>query len=99
LVLLSTQPITFKFLRDDLVDASLVPEVGDFIMWQNGYWEIDSTNANQYFVGKNPSYPYKDSTGTNPLENDLEDFGYNVSIICTTHYTPADRVGIDKQRL
>jgi hypothetical protein len=68
LVLLSTQPITFKFLRDDLVDASLVPEVGDFIMWQNGYWEIDSTNANQYFVGKNPSYPYKDSTGTNPLE-------------------------------
>ena len=94
-----SQPITFKFLRDDLVDASLVPEVGDFIMWQNGYWEIDSTNANQYFVGKNPSFPYKDDTGVNILENDLEDFGYNVSIICSTHYTPADRVGIDKQRL
>jgi hypothetical protein len=94
-----SQPITFKFLRDDLVDASLVPQVGDFIMWQNGYWEIDSTNANQYFVGKNPDFPYKDSTGANPLENDLDQFGYNVSIICTTHYVPSDRVGINKERL
>lgn len=94
-----SQPITFKFLRDDLVDANVVPEVGDFIMYQEGYWEIDNTNANQYVVGKNPDYPYLDSNGNNPYETDLAEFGYNVSLICTAHYVPADRVGITKQRL
>jgi hypothetical protein len=90
--------IIFKFLRDDLVTANVVPEVGDIIMYQNGYYEIDSTNANQYFVGKNPDYPNKDDGGNNPLENDLENFGYNVSIICNTHNVPADKVGITKER-
>lgn len=92
-------PITFKFYRDDLIDANLVPEIGDFVMWSEGYWEIDNTNYNQLFAGKNPDYPYVDSTGTNPLETDLSEFGQNVSVICSAHYVPADRVGIIKQRL
>ena len=92
-------PITFKFYRDDLEDANLVPEIGDFIMWNEGYWEIDNTNISQLYVGKNPDYPYNDSTGTNPLETDLNDFGQSVSVICSAHYVPADRVGIIKQRL
>lgn len=92
-------PITVRFLRDDLVDANLVPEIGDFIMWQDAYWEIDNENINQLFVGKDPDYPYTDSTGNNPYENDLSEFGYNISVICTAHYVPSDRVGIDKMRL
>jgi hypothetical protein len=47
-------PVTFKFLRDDLVDANLQPNVGDIIMWQNAYWEIDNENIVQFFVGKDP---------------------------------------------
>jgi hypothetical protein len=92
-------PLTVKFLRDDLVDANVVPEIGDFIMWQNAYWEIDNENVVQFFVGKDPDYPYTDSNGNNPLNPGLEDFGYNLSVICTAHYVPADRVGIDKMRL
>jgi hypothetical protein len=92
-------PISFRFYRDDLVDANVVPEIGDFIMWNEGYWEIDNTNYNQLVVGKNPDYPYNDSTGTNPLETDLSDFGQNVSVVCEAHYVPADRVGIINQRL
>jgi hypothetical protein len=99
--------IIFKFLRDDLLNkaqnfnsrsvygANLVPEVGDIIMWKNGYYEVDSTNANQYFVGKNPDYDYKDDNGDNPLgNNELDKFGYSVSIICNTHYVPADKLQI-----
>jgi hypothetical protein len=37
--------------------ANLVPEVGDIIMYQEGYYEVDNVNANQYFMGKNPDYP------------------------------------------
>lgn len=98
---------TFKFLRDDLLNkmqdfntnsvygANLVPEVGDIIMYQNKYYEVDNTNANQYFMGKNPDYDYKDDNGDNPLNNnELNDFGYSVSIICETHYVPADKLQI-----
>lgn len=92
-------PISFRFYRDDLVDANVVPEIGDFIMWNEGYWEIDNTNYNQLVVGKDPNYPYTDSTNSNPLETDLADFGQNVSVICLAHYVPADRVGIIQQRL
>ena len=92
-------PVTFRFLRDDLVDANLVPQMGDFIMWDEGYWEIDNQVETQYFTGKNPDYPYLDSTGQNPYENDLGEFGYNISVICQTHYVPADRVNIINQRL
>lgn len=91
--------ITFKFLRDDLVDANVVPEVGDIIMYQEGYYEVDSTNSNQFFVGKNPDYPFTDDNGNNPLNPGLEGFGYNVSIICSTHYVPADKLNITRERL
>jgi len=92
-------PVTFKFLRDDLVDANLQPNVGDIIMWQNAYWEIDNENIVQFFVGKDPDYPYTDANGINPLNPNLQNFGYNVSVICTAHYVPGDRLGIQPYRL
>ena len=91
--------VEYRFLRDDLVDANISPEVGDFIMYQNGYWEIDNVNTSQFFVGKDPQYPYTDADNINPLESDLNEFGYNVSVICDAHYVPADRVGIINQRI
>ena len=87
--------LDFKFFREDLIDSDVVPEVGDIIMYYEGYYEVDSTIGNQYFVGKDPRYPYN----TNPLNPGLEDFGANLSIICKTHYTPADKVQITKERI
>jgi hypothetical protein len=89
------RPMTFRFLRDDLVEANVVPEVGDIVMWYESYWEIDNVNNNQLYVGKDPDYPYNE----NPLNPGLENFGYNVSIICTAHYVPADKVQITRERL
>jgi hypothetical protein len=103
---------TFKFLRDDLLAASedfnqnydrgdhnygadLVPEVGDIILYQEGYYEVDNIVANQYFVGKNPNYP-NEPGNFNP---GLEEYGSSISIICETHYVPADKVGITQERL
>ena len=87
--------IKVAFLRDDLVDSNTMPEVGDVILYQESYFEIDNTVHTQYFAGKDPDYPY----ASNPLNPGLENFGYNVSLICETHYIPADRVNIIKQRL
>jgi hypothetical protein len=98
---------TFKFLRDDLLNkneefnintdiygADLVPEVGDIILYQEGYYEVDNIISNQYFVGKNPDYPNE----ANPLNPGLDQFGSSISIICETHYVPADKVGITQER-
>ena len=82
--------MTFAFLRDDLVDSMYVPQIGDIVLYQEGYYEIDTLNANQYFVGKNPDYP----NNNNPLNPGLEKFGSNISIVADTHYVPADKYNI-----
>jgi hypothetical protein len=111
----------FRFLRDDLLDklkdfnedtiygANLVPQVGDIIYYQTAYFEVTSTNANQFFVGKDPDYPNKPQPSNpsgvtyplpEPLWNPgLEEFGWNQSIICNTAYVPADKVGITLERM
>ena len=100
---------TFRFLRDDLAGVEsngsgkigiVVPEVGDIIWYENGYYEIYNIISNQLFVGKDPEYPNQDDNGYNPFGNsDLASFGYDVSIIAEAHYVPADRVGISQERL
>jgi hypothetical protein len=86
--------IEFRFLRDDLVDANLVVEVGDIILYQESYYEIDSTISNQYIVGKNPDYP----NAPNPLETGLDQFGSNWSVLAKTHIIPADKLGISPRK-
>ncbi len=89
------QPINFYFLRDDLVEKDVVPRVGDIILFEEAYYGVQSTIANQYWGGKNPEYPNNDSDGTpNPLNPGLEKFGNNVSVLVSTYYIPADKVAI-----
>ena len=90
-----SREVEFRFFRDDLVDASLIIEPGDILLYYESYFEVDTIKDNQLFVGKDPRYPYN----SNPLNPGLEDFGTNLSIICSTHYTPADRVQITRERL
>lgn len=80
----------FRFLRDDLVVANVVPEVGDVIMYNELYYEVDNVNENQFFLGKDPSYAYSQG---------LQNYGSSFSIICFTHLTSPERLGITQQRL
>jgi hypothetical protein len=81
---------TFKFLREDLKDVNTVPEVGDIIQWQEDYYEVDNTNENQLFLGKDPAYAYSEG---------LNEFGTSFSIILFTHLTTPERLGITQERL
>ena len=74
----------------DLVDADVVPEVGDIVLYQESYYGVQSTIGNQYWGGKNPDYPNE----VNPLNPGLEKFGSNLSILVSTYYIPADKVAI-----
>jgi len=97
------------FNEDTIYGANLVPQVGDIILYETAYYEVTATNAAQYFVGKDPDYPNSPQPANPagatyplpvPLWNPgLDEFGYNVSIICQTTYIPADKVGITFERM
>lgn len=80
--------LSFAFLRDDLVDLQLVPEVGDIIMLNESYYEVDLVKENQFFFGKDNNYNYGRSA----------DYGASISIVCTAHLTRADKLGITQVR-
>lgn len=81
---------TFAFVRQDLADVEVVPEVGDIIMWQEDYWEADTVVENQLFLGRDNKYN---------LEENGPNFGSSLSIVVECHLTRADRVGITQKRL
>ena len=78
--------------------ADLVPQVGDIIMYNEGYFEVHDTIANQYFVGKNPDYPNNENPINFPGNGDLSNYGSNISVICKTHYVQADKLGLTQAR-
>lgn len=82
--------VVFRFFRDHLIEANVVPEVGDVVMYNEGYYEIDNVNENQYILGKDPNYIYS---------NALQGFGETYSIILTGHYSSPDKLGITQERL
>lgn len=81
------QTAEFRFLRDDLIDISLVMEAGDIIYWQESYYEVDLVIENQRVMGKNPEYS---------LQSDLEKYGESWSILCRTHLTGLNKLNIVK---
>ena len=97
--------IQLRFLKDDLTGTNLsielpeggrgfqygiYPEVGDVVIWQNNYYEVDDILENQYFLGKDPDYSYS---------SDNDNFGSSISIIVNAHYTRVEKLGIEKDRL
>ena len=89
-VIFFNQRINFYFFRQDLKDAQVEAEIGDIILYQEGYYGVHSTVNNQYWSGKNPTYPNE----PNPLNPGLGDFGANISTLCECYYIPADKVAI-----
>ena len=47
----ANQSVTFSFLRQSFIDASMVLEIGDLIDWNYGYFEVGSINENQLVGG------------------------------------------------
>jgi hypothetical protein len=80
----------FRFFKDHLIDANVVPERGDVIMWNETYFECDNIIENQLIWGKDNQYAYQPG---------LENFGNSFSIIVEAHYTSPDKLGINKNRL
>ena len=79
------QTFDFRFLKEELKDINLVPEIGDILLFKNNFYEIDSKVENQLILGKDPDYAI--STGTT-------DFGSSHSIILTGHLSRVEKLNL-----
>ena len=91
-----TRTFQFAFIKDDLVDCGVMVESGDIIEWHKDYFEVDSYNENQFFMGKDEDYRIAD--GTNGTEDETGRFGQSVSIVANTHMTRYSKLNITRQR-
>jgi len=80
---------SFAILKQDLRDINTVSEVGDIIMWQEDYYEVDAIKENQLFYGRDSDYNIARTGG----------YGDSISLVLDCHLTRADKVGIARQRL
>jgi hypothetical protein len=79
------QNIDFRFLKKELKDINLVPEVGDILLFKNNFYEVDTKVENQLILGKDPDYAI--STGAT-------DFGNSHSIILTGHLSTIEKLNL-----
>jgi hypothetical protein len=79
------QIINFRFLKQELIDINLVPEIGDFILFRNNFYEVDSKVENQLFMGKDPDYA---------LSSETTNFGSSFSIIVNTHISRVEKLSL-----
>ena len=79
------QTFNFRFLKEELKDINLVPEVGDILLFRNNFYEVDVKVENQLILGKDPDYAI--STGTT-------DFGSSHSIILTGHLSRIEKLNL-----
>ena len=77
--------ISFSFLKNELKNINLIPEVGDILLFRNNFYESDSKIENQLILGKDPDYAI--STGTT-------DFGNSHSILLNTHLSGIERLNL-----
>ena len=83
--------LTVRFFQPHLIAANVEPSVGDIILWNEDYYEVNNVNENQLIVGKDPLYAYTDTDG-------VPDTGTSLSIILECFYTHPEKVNIRENR-
>ena len=79
------QSINFKFLKDELKNINLVPEVGDLLLFRNNFYEVDGKIENQLVLGKDPDYA---------IATETTDFGDSFSILINTHISRVEKLNL-----
>ena len=79
------QTVGYQFLKEELRNLNLIPEVGDLLLFRNNFYEVDSKIENQLIMGRDPDYAI--STGT-------IDFGDSFSIIVNTHLSLVEKLNL-----
>jgi hypothetical protein len=79
------QTIGFTFLKQELKDINLVPQVGDLILFRNNFYEVDSRIENQLILGRDPDYA---------LSTETSNFGDSFSMIVNAHISRVEKLNL-----
>ena len=79
------QNIDFRFLKKELKEINLVPEIGDLLLFKNNFYEVDSRIENQFILGKDPDYA---------IATETVDFGDSFSILVNTHLSRVEKLNL-----
>jgi len=79
------QSVGFQFLKNELRNINLIPEVGDILLFRNNFYEIDSKIENQLILGRDPDYA---------ISTETVDFGDSFSILVSTHISRIEKLNL-----
>ena len=79
------QGIGFQFLKNELRNINLIPEVGDILLFRNNFYEIDGKIENQLILGRDPDYA---------ISTETVDFGDSFSILVNTHISRVEKLNL-----
>ena len=100
-----TQKGTFTFLNEDIWNVAVTTsnteengfaiEIGDILYYDTQYWEVDSTNKNQYLHGRNQNVMAGDGADFG-FSNEAEMHGESLSTVVQAHITRKSRINIEE---
>ena len=79
------QSIKFNFLKEELRNINLVPEIGDLLLFRNNFYEVDSKTENQLILGRDPDYA---------ISTETTDHGDSFSILLNTHISRVEKLNL-----
>ena len=79
------QTIGFRFLKKELQDINLFPEIGDLLLFKNNFYEVDSRIENQLILGRDPDYA---------IATETTNFGKSFSILLNTHISRVEKLNL-----
>jgi hypothetical protein len=83
----------FAFFRPDLEERNIVIEVGDIILHDANYYEVDNISyAQEYFAGKD------ETTDLGYIQSERSSFGLDVSIVVEAHITRMNMIQVEPVR-
>ena len=79
------QSIDFRFVKDELIEINLIPEVGDLILFRNNFYEIDAKIENQLIMGRDKDYA---------ISTETMEFGESFSILVGAHISRVEKLNL-----
>lgn len=76
-----SKTFTFSFIKSELKEKNLTVEEGDFIWYDDKYFEVDKVSGSNYWSGRNPN------TAIGITQDDWSLYGYDYAIVADAHLT------------
>tara|TARA_Y100001963_G_scaffold136216_1_gene198646 strand:+ start:2023 stop:2565 length:543 start_codon:yes stop_codon:yes gene_type:complete len=79
------QSIGFRFLKKELKNINLLPEVGDILLFRNNFYEVDNRIENQLVLGRDSDYS---------ISTETIDHGESFSILINAHISRVEKLNL-----